>query len=89
MLSDVPQLVMLPEKLPRSSLTTTLQRILLSEASLILQAWQGKKSLSGFGPRACKVCAWEMRLVWPSGRPPVEHLDGTADILGQQTLVGI
>ncbi|CAE7942091.1 CSTF1 [Symbiodinium sp. KB8] len=52
-----------------SSLATSLQRILLSEAALILQ-----------------VCAWEMRLVWPSGRPPMEHLDTTADILGQQRL---
>ena len=24
--------------------------------------------------------------MWPSGRPPMEHLDTTADILGQQLL---
>ena len=67
-----------------------LRRILLSEAALILQA--GFKDLckgflwllsSSIFVKLGKVCSWEMRLVWPAGRPPVGQQKAT-DIVGQQ-----
>eukprot|EP00913_Durusdinium_trenchii_P009886 g9279.t1 len=63
-----------------SSRLLTLRLFVLSSLSTML-----RRILLSEAALILQVCSWEMRLVWPAGRPPNKQLE-RADLVGQQLL---